>query len=75
MDLLVGFLVDFGESGNLAGDKVEDGKFAVSDLPVDHPRSEDEGGEPERGAEGNEGNNKRLGELDGVHGRSGEEGR
>ena len=61
------FSVDFCESGYLAGDKVEDGEFALSDLPVNHSRSEDKGGEPEGGAEGHEGDNECLGELDGVH--------
>ena len=61
-------LVDLRESGDLSGDEVEDGELALANLAVDHPWAEDERGEPEGGAEGNEGNNQRLRQLDRVHG-------
>ena len=66
--VVVGSLVDLREPGNLPGDEVEDGELALANLAVDHPWPEDERGEPEGGAEGDEGNDEGLGQLDRVHG-------
>ena len=65
---VVDSLVNLREPGNLSGDEVEDGELALANLAVDHPWAEDERGEPEGGAEGDEGNDERLGQLDRVHG-------
>ena len=68
VNVVVGSLVDLRESGDLPSDEVEDGELALANLAVDHSWAEDERGEPEGGAERDEGNDERLGQLDRVHG-------
>ena len=68
VDAVVGSLVDLREPRNLSSDEVEDGELALANLAVDHSRAEDERGEPEGGAERDEGNDEGLRQLDRVHG-------
>ena len=68
VNVVDGSLVDLREPGDLPSDEVEDGELALANLAVDHSWTEDERGEPEGGAEGNEGNDEGLGQLDRVHG-------
>ena len=49
------------------GHEVVKRDLALLVLPVDGPGEEEQGGEPERGAQGNKHNNQGFWKLNGVH--------